>query len=63
MRFDKTQITDIEIDGIDMGDYPDFADSAIVSAYYKGEPMTEEEIEQLNNDKDFVYEKVFEKLF
>lgn len=63
MRFDKKQITDIIIDGIDMMDYPDFVDAVIVAANYKGEPMTETELEKLNEDSEFVYEQVIEKLF
>jgi hypothetical protein len=60
---DYSKIDNIEIDGIDTQDYPDFCDSYIVSADYDGVPMTEEEINTLNEDRDFVHEKVFDKLF
>jgi hypothetical protein len=60
---DCSKIDNIEIDGIDTGDYPDFCDAYIVSADYDGVPMTEEEINTLNEDRDFVHEKVFDKLF
>lgn len=63
MKFDKKQITDVKLEGIDAGDYPDFVDAYIVSALYKGEPMTEEQLEKLNEDSEFVYEKVIDKLF
>jgi hypothetical protein len=60
---DYSKIDNIEIDGIDTQDYPDFCDAYIVSADYNGVPMTEEERNTLNEDRDFVHEKVFDKLF
>ena len=39
---------------IDYGDYPDFCDAYIASADYRGRPMTEEEVEWLDeNETDF----------
>ncbi len=54
MKIDTKQVTDIEVDT--GTDYPDFADAYIESATYKGREMTEEELEALNDDSDFVYE-------
>ena len=56
-------IDNIEIDGIDTSDYPEFVDAYIVSADYDGEPMTELMIEELNEDYDFVYDSVISYLF
>ena len=56
-------ITDIEFDGIDYNDYPDFCDAYIVRAQYNGKEMTEDQIEVLNEDKDFVYEELMEYLY
>jgi hypothetical protein len=42
---DYTKISDIEFDGIDTEDYPDFCDAFIISASHDGEPMTEEQLE------------------
>lgn len=56
-------ITNIVFDGIDYDDYPDFCDAYIVSAERNDEQLTEAEIEKLNDDKDFVYEKLMEYLF
>jgi hypothetical protein len=58
---DYSKITDIEIDGIDKSDYPDFCDAYIASANYNGREMTQEELENL--DTTFVYDKVIEKVF
>ena len=45
-------ITIIDIDGIDGQDYPDFCDAFVAEADYDGEPMTEEELDQLNDSTD-----------
>jgi len=56
-------IDNVDIDGIDFADYPDFSDAYIVSADYDGREMTDDEIELLNSDSEFVLEKVFEKIY
>ena len=56
-------IDNVDIDGIDFSDYPDFSDAYIVSADYDGREMTDAEIELLNSDGEFVLEKVFEKIY
>ena len=60
---DYKLIDNIEVDGIDTKDYPDFCDAFIASADYDGKPMTDEQLEKLNEDSDFVYQKVQELLF
>jgi hypothetical protein len=61
MELDYSKINNIEFEGIDWHDYPDFCDAYIVSANYDNRPMTEEEIESL--DKSFVYKKLIDYLF
>jgi len=56
-------IDNIEVDGIDTKDYPDFCDAFIASADYDGKEMTEEQLDELNEDRDFVYECVENHLF
>jgi len=56
-------ITNIEVDGIDTKDYPDFSDAFIQSADYDGVPMTDEQIDELNEDYEFVHEQVYANLF
>lgn len=60
---DHTKISDIEFYGIDPKDYPDFCDAFIISANYDGEPMTEEQLEEVNQDGDFVYESLMKHLY
>ncbi len=60
---DYSQIDDVEVDGIDTRDYPDFCDAYIASANYKGRDMTEEELDVLNEDSSFVYDCVQDKLY
>jgi len=61
MELDK--IKNIELDGIDTKDYPDFCDAFIASAEYEGVELTEEQLEELNCDSDFVYQCVLNYLF
>ena len=62
-KIDTSQVEDVEIDGINPRDYPDFCDAFILEATYKGREMTDEELEALNEDSDFVYDKVMESLY
>jgi hypothetical protein len=62
-KLDYSLIDVIEFDGINHDDYPDYCDTHIVSATYKGEEMTEEQIEELNQDREFVYEKLMNRIF
>ena len=60
---DTSQISNIKFEDIDYNDYPDFCDTFIVSADYNDEPMTEEELDDLNeNYRDFVYDKLLSYL-
>lgn len=56
-------ITNIEVDGIDTNDYPDFCDAYIVSADYDGEAMSDEQIDILNEDSNFIHDCVYDQLF
>ena len=59
---DYKKIDNIEIDGIDTKDYPDFCDAHISSADYDGVPMTDKQLDELNEDENYVYEQVIEYL-
>lgn len=64
MNFDLSKIDNIELDGIDTKDYPDFCDAYISSADYNGVEMTEAQLDRLNEDEsEFVYDKVMNHLF
>ena len=60
---DYNKIDNIKIDGIDTKDYPDFSDAFIYSADYDGKPMTEAQLDEINEDFDFVHEQVFKHFF
>lgn len=59
------EVTDIEIDGIDTTDYPDFCDAFICSAIWKDtdQYLTDAELEVLNENRDLVYSSVMESLY
>jgi hypothetical protein len=61
-KLNYSLIDNIEFDGIDYDDYPDYCDAYITSADYDGREMTENELEELNNDLDFVYESLMSYL-
>lgn len=52
---DYRLITDVEVDNINPADAPDFVDAYIVYAEYDGEEMTQDQLDELNEDLDFVY--------
>ena len=59
---DTNKIDNIKFEDIDYSDYPDFCDVFISQADYDGHEMTEEELTEINEDRDFVHEKIFEHL-
>ncbi len=59
---DYKKIDNIEIDGIDTKDYPDFCDAYISSADYDGVPMTDKQLDELNDDGDYVYGHIMDYL-
>ena len=59
---DYSKISNVQVEGIDTNDYPDFCDAYIESADYDDREMTEDELEVLNQDGCFINEAVFEKL-
>ena len=62
MKMDYKKIDNIEVDGIDTKDYPDFSNAYIVSADYNGVPMTDEQLDELNEDGDYVYGHIMDYL-
>ena len=61
---DTKLIQQVEVEGIDHEDYPKYCDACITYAEYKdGTKLNEAELEELNEDYEFVHQKVFEKIF
>jgi hypothetical protein len=61
------EVSDFEVDGIDTRDYPDFCDAYIESASVlendEWREATDDELDELNNDSDLVYEQVENYLY
>ncbi len=61
-KLDYSKIDNIDIDGIDYNDYPDFCDAFICSADYDGKPMTSEQLDSINDDDGYRYEAVMDHI-
>lgn len=59
------KVVEMEVDGINTRDYPDFCDAFITSATWDdtGEPLTEPELAELNEDTGLVYDLVIDRLY
>jgi hypothetical protein len=58
------KVIDIEVDGVDPRDFPDFSDAYFSYACYEdGTPLTEEELDKLaDQNGDILYEKAYDSL-
>lgn len=63
MSIDVRKLESVEVDGINSRDYPDFCDAYIDYAEIDGRPLTDKELDEVNDDGDFVYEKVLENIY
>lgn len=59
MEYEK--LKNIQFDGVDERDYPDFVDAHIVYAEIDGVELTEDQLNELNNDEILVHELLMEK--
>jgi len=60
---DKSKIDNIQFSGVDRSDYPDFCDAYILSADYDGDPMSEYQLNEINEDSEFIQEQLHKSLF
>ena len=60
LDFSKVRVHGFE--GIDHSDYPDYCDAYVTEATYDGEEVTEEQLEEINNDSQFVYDALVDWL-
>jgi len=58
--FDYKKITDIDLGDAISSEYPEYESAYIERAKYEDREMTQDEIDDLNEDRDFVYETVFD---
>lgn len=60
-NIDTTEVNNIIFGGIDNSDHPDYCHAYIQSADYKGEPMDDQDLNDLNEDhSEFVHEQLLE---
>jgi len=64
-KYSVSNLTDINISGVNLKDYPDFVDAYITEAVFKdtGVKLTEKELDILNDKSDIKYELVYNWLF
>ena len=64
MKLNLSRIDNMEFEGVDFADYPDFVDAFLTAADYNGKELTEEQIDYINDEHyDFVNEQVFQSLY
>ena len=65
-NFKGREVVDIEVDDIDMSDYPDFCDAFASDAKWEdtGKPLTDDELEEFNEVcKDAIYDAVMKRIY
>ena len=62
-HIDKDNIEDIQWEDVYSWDAPDFVDAYISYATINGEPLTNEELEEIMKDTSWVFEKLYEHLY
>lgn len=63
MNIRWNKISNIQLADVNPSDYPDFSDAYIKSAEYEGRWLTEKELDDLNENRELVYEIVIQNLF
>ena len=62
---DDREVVDIEIDGINPGDYPDFCDAYISEAFFadSGLALDDEELERLTEENyEYIYDRAISNI-
>lgn len=61
---DLNKVYDLEVDGIDTRDCPDFVDAYISDGSYENRKLTESEMDWITEEHpDLVYELVYKRLY
>ena len=63
MNIDFSKISNVSVADVDMKDYPDFCDAYIEECEIDGRLATDEELDVINDNSDFVYEAVMDYVF
>lgn len=57
------KLRNITVEGLYWSDYPDFADAFISSAEYNGKELTENQLDEVNENSCFVQDCAINQLF
>ena len=58
-----SELHNVELDGVDTRDYPDFSDAYLQDAMYEGRWLSEHQINEINdNDSDWVHGHIFDNI-
>ena len=60
---ERKLISNVEFEDINHKDAPDYCDAHVVAFEYDGVPATEEQLEELGDDADMVYELLMDYLY
>jgi hypothetical protein len=61
---DVKKLDDVQVDGIDHRDYPDFCDAFLVYATYEGRELTEKELDEVQEENpEWFYEQVEKAIY
>ncbi len=58
MQINFNQITDVEVEDIDMSDYPKFCDAYIANCLINGVEATEAQLDVINENNLFLHEQI-----
>mgnify|MGYP005676459239 CR=1 FL=1 len=65
-KLNNLEVTDVEVDGVDQKDYPDFCDAYIESAKFvsSGKELNDDELEKLKEENaDLFFEDIMEQIY
>ena len=62
MKIDFKKGEALEVSDINHYDYPEYCDAYISEANYNGKPVTDEQLDEINDNDQFRYESVWEYL-
>ena len=62
-KIEVWKLEDVTVEDIDMKDYPDFCDAFIASATIDGRELTDEELNEVNEDYDYLYTQIENTLY
>tara|TARA_R110000824_G_scaffold238074_2_gene426820 strand:+ start:784 stop:969 length:186 start_codon:yes stop_codon:yes gene_type:complete len=60
---DYSKIKIISLEGLDHSDFPRYCDAFIAEATYDGKPMTDEELEEVNSNFEFLQSVIHGHLY